>query len=162
MAFSAEAFFNDSRDPLFSLLLDSAGGTLVAANPAFLRFLGRDQQDVVGAPLASFVAESSLPSLQSAMAAARAGQRARLHVLIRSADGGEHALEAHGTPSSDHFHCVGRRVLWIGEAGGEHVTREVLLQNVVRGVVDALAPKCVMLTRAIGWPVTHAEVIAAW
>jgi len=162
MAFSAEAFFNDSKDPLFSLLLASAGGTVAAANPAFLRLLGRDSQDVVGAPLASFVAETSLPSMQSAMAAARVGQRARFHVLVRSADGGEHALEANGTPSAEHFHCVGRRVLWISEAAGEHVSREVLLQNVVRGVVDALGPKYVMLTRAIGWPVTRAEVIAGW
>lgn len=162
MAFSADAFFNDSREPLFSLLLDAPGGTLVAANPAFLRVLGRDPHEVVGTSLASFLVESSLQSLQSAMATARTGQRARFHVLVRNIDGSEHALEVNGTPSREHFHCVGRRVLWIGDAVGDQIPREVLLQNVVRGIVDALAPKHVMLTRAIGWPVVRAEAIAGW
>lgn len=162
MSFSAEAFFNDSREPLFSLLLASAGGTVAAANPAFLRMLGREAPDVIGTSLTSFVAESSLQSLHSAIAAAQTGQRARFHLLLRDSEGVEHSLEGNGTPSGDYFHCVGRRVLWVGDAVGENVSREVLLQNVVRGVVDALAPKAVMLTRAIGWPVSRAEVIVGW
>lgn len=162
MVFSAEAFFNDSREPLFSLLLASPGATLVAANPAFVRLVGRDPREVVGAPFASFVTESSLHALQSALAVARTGQRARFHVLVCDADGSEHALEANGSPSGDHFHCVGRRVLWVGDSIGENVSREVLFQNVVRGVVDALGARHVMITRALGWPVTRAEVIAGW
>lgn len=162
MAFTAEAFFNDSREPLFSLLLASSGGTIAAANPAFLRLVGRDGDEIIGSPLASFVTESSLQSLHSAIAAARSGQRARLHVLVRHVDGSDQALEANGTPSGEHFHCVGRRVLWIGEAVAENVSREVLLQNVVRGVVDALGPRHVMITRAIGWPVVRAEILAGW
>ena len=162
MVFSAEAFFHDSREPLFSLLLESPGGTLVAANPAFVRILGRDPKEIVGAPFALFVTESSLHSLQSAMAAARTGQRARFHVLVCAADGTEHALEANGSPSGEHFHCVGRRVLWMGDSVGENVSREVLFQNVVRGVVDALGMRHVMITRALGWPVLRAEVIAGY
>jgi len=162
MAFTAEAFFNDSREPLFSLLLASSGGTIAAANPAFLRLVGRDSTEIVGAPITSFVTESSLQSLHSAISAARSGQRARFHVLVRNVDGSDQALEANGSPSGEHMHCVGRRVLWIGEAVGENVSREVLLQNVVRGVIDAIGPRQVMITRAIGWPVVRAEVIAGW
>lgn len=162
MAFTAEAFFNDSREPLFSLVLASSEGTIAAANPAFLRLVGRDSDEIIGSSLTSFVTESSLQSFHSAVAAARSGQRARFHLLVRNADGSDQALEANGTPAGEHFHCVGRRVLWIGDGIGENVSRDVLLQNVVRGVVDALGPRHVMLTRAIGWPVARAEVIAGW
>ncbi len=162
MVFSAEAFFHDSREPLFSLLLASSGGALVAANPAFARILGRDPGEIVGAPFASFVTESSLQALQSALTTARTGQRARFHVLVCAADKSEHALEVNGAPSGEHFHCVGRRVLWVGDSVSENVSREVLFQNVVRGVVDALGMRHVMITRALGWPVLRAEVIAGY
>ncbi|MBK9263007.1 MAG: PAS domain S-box protein [Polyangiaceae bacterium] len=162
MAFSADAFFNDSREPLFSLSLASQGGTLVAANPAFLRLVGRNLEEMLGTPFASFVTEQSQQSLQSAMAAARTGQRARFHVMVRNQDETEHALEANGTPSDELFHCVGRRVLWVGDTATGHVSRDVLFQNVVRGVLDALGPRQVMVTRGVDWPVTRAEVLAGW
>ena len=162
MVFSVEAFFQESREPLFSLVLSSAEGEIVAANPAFARLVGVEPEAIVGTPFTSYLARTSLPSFQSAFVAARTGQRVRFHVLVRNADGTEQALEANGTPSTGYFHCVGRRVLWVGNDVGEHVSREVLFQNVVRGVVDALGPRYVMLTRAVGWPVQRAEVIAGW
>src|SRR5262245_36819098 len=147
MAFSADAFFNNSREPLFSLLVASPGGTLVAANPAFVRLLGREPEELLGAPFASFVAERSLQSFQSAMASARTGQGVRFHVMVQSPDGMEHALEANGTSADELFHCVGRRVLWVGDTASGNVSRDVLFQNVVRGLVDALAPRQVVVTR---------------
>lgn len=162
MGFSASAFFHESREPLFSLQLASSEGTIVAANPAFARLVGLDVQAIVGTALTSFLTKSSLPSFQSALVSARTGQRVRFQVLVRNVDGTEQALEANATPSREHLHCVGRRVLWVGDDIGEHVSREMLFQNVVRGVVDALGPRYVMLTRAVGWPVVRAEVIAGW
>ncbi len=170
MVFSADDFFNLSREPLFTLSLASLASpaspvaAVVAANPAMIRLLGRDPAEIVGESFTSFITESSLQSFLAAMAAARNGQRARFHVMLQGLDGTEQALEANGTPSlSDGlFHCVGRRVLWVGESLAGHVSRDALFQNVVRGLVDALAPRRVFVTRGLDWPVTRAEVLAGW
>src|SRR5690349_14031996 len=161
MDFSAEGFFQQSRDPLFALSLSTPEVPFVAANTAFARLVGREAADLLGTSFTSLLTETSLASFQAATAMALGSHSPTFNVTLKGPSGAELMLEVSGTPSSSAacLYCVGRRLFWQYETSAG-LPRDVVFKNIVRGLVDSLGVTQAYLTRAVGWPVTQAEVLA--
>lgn len=164
MAFTAAGFFDQSIDSFFVL---DEGGTIVAANPAFGKLLGREAHALPGMPLKSFVADADHRFLITALEEAKAGRPSIFHLTVRAADGAARAIEVNGSPSSPEgvLYCVGRRALAVigsEHAGNEDGAARVSLQDIVREISKTLGTKYTFISFIREWPATRIQMVAAW